>query len=152
MKASAWTDDRVGRLKTLWLAGQSADAIARHLAHGITRNAVLGKVRRLGLSTGRQAGVASLAKVQPAPAPRLRLPASGAPVTASASSPEPGPATLQSVGRADCRWPLGDPRALDFAVCGRRVARGAYCADHAAIAYRPRRETPADLDRLAQLG
>ncbi len=53
MTASAWTDDRVGRLKTLWLEGRSAAQIARDLDHGLTRSAVLGKVYRLGLSAAR---------------------------------------------------------------------------------------------------
>ena len=53
MTASAWTDDRIGRLKTLWLAGQTAEQIALDLANGITRSAVLGKVHRMGLSAGR---------------------------------------------------------------------------------------------------
>ena len=53
MTASAWTEDRVGRLKTLWHEGQTAEQIARDLANGITRCAVLGKVYRMGLSAGR---------------------------------------------------------------------------------------------------
>lgn len=47
---SAWTDERVALLKTLWAAGElSAKGIAAVLGHGITRNAVIGKVGRLGL-------------------------------------------------------------------------------------------------------
>ena len=152
MTASAWTDDRVGRLKTLWLEGQSAEMIARELAHGVTRNAVLGKVHRLGLSAGRAAGKTKpLAKVRIAPSQCVRLPSSGPEVIAHAPSPEIGVATLLSVGRCDCRWPLGDPLASDFSLCGRRVSRGAYCQTHAAIAYRPVRETPASLERLIRL-
>ena len=45
----SWTDDRVTRLKSFWLDGHSAAAVARELG-GVTRNAVIGKVRRLGLS------------------------------------------------------------------------------------------------------
>ena len=51
MTASAWTDERIGRLKTLWLAGQTAEQIALDLANGITRSAVLGKAQvRVDLS------------------------------------------------------------------------------------------------------
>ncbi|MEM1287632.1 MAG: GcrA family cell cycle regulator [Pseudomonadota bacterium] len=45
----AWTDERVEVLKTMWLAGSSASQIAAVLGD-VTRNAVIGKVHRLGLS------------------------------------------------------------------------------------------------------
>src|SRR5690348_2830003 len=44
-----WTDERVEQLKKLWADGLSASQIAAELG-GITRNAVIGKVHRLGLS------------------------------------------------------------------------------------------------------
>ena len=45
----AWTDERVEVLKKMWGEGQSASVIAKELG-GVTRNAVIGKVHRLGLS------------------------------------------------------------------------------------------------------
>lgn len=45
----SWTEERVGLLKKLWLEGQSATQIMRQLG-GVTRNAVIGKVHRLGLT------------------------------------------------------------------------------------------------------
>src|SRR3979490_543313 len=45
----SWTDERVELLKKLWSDGLSASQIATELG-GITRNAVIGKVHRLGLS------------------------------------------------------------------------------------------------------
>ena len=45
----AWTEDRVETLKTMWTDGNSASQIAKALG-GVTRNAVIGKVHRLGLS------------------------------------------------------------------------------------------------------
>ncbi|MBU2135314.1 MAG: GcrA cell cycle regulator, partial [Alphaproteobacteria bacterium] len=44
-----WTDERVDTLKKLWQDGLSASQIAKQLG-GVTRNAVIGKVHRLGLS------------------------------------------------------------------------------------------------------
>ena len=44
-----WTDDRVEILKKLWSEGLSASQIAAELG-GISRNSVIGKVHRLGLS------------------------------------------------------------------------------------------------------
>ena len=45
----AWNDERVAILKKMWLEGNSASEIAKNLGN-ITRNAVIGKVHRLGLS------------------------------------------------------------------------------------------------------
>ena len=58
----SWTDERVETLKRMWSEGQSASQIAKELG-GVTRNAVIGKVHRLGLSN-RTSGAA------PAPAPK----------------------------------------------------------------------------------
>ena len=44
-----WTDERVETLKKLWTEGLSASQIAKQLG-GVTRNAVIGKVHRLGLA------------------------------------------------------------------------------------------------------
>ena len=45
----SWTDERVETLKAMWAEGKSASQIAKELG-GVTRNAVIGKVHRLGLS------------------------------------------------------------------------------------------------------
>ncbi|QDL91953.1 GcrA cell cycle regulator [Paroceanicella profunda] len=69
----SWTDERVEELKTMWNEGKSASQIAKTLG-GVTRNAVIGKVHRLGLSN-RTAGAAK-DEVKPAaaaaPEPPLR--------------------------------------------------------------------------------
>ena len=49
MTVLTWSDDRVEQLKKLWEAGLSASQIAAELGN-VTRNAVIGKVHRLGLS------------------------------------------------------------------------------------------------------
>ncbi|GGF67565.1 hypothetical protein GCM10011402_19940 [Paracoccus acridae] len=59
----SWTDERVETLKRMWSEGQSASAIAKELG-GVTRNAVIGKVHRLGLSNRNDEPEAA-----PAPAP-----------------------------------------------------------------------------------
>lgn len=64
----SWTDERVETLKTLWAEGQSASQIAKVLG-GVTRNAVIGKVHRLGLAsrTASKPEPAKAAKDAPAP-------------------------------------------------------------------------------------
>ena len=64
----SWTDERVELLKKMWTEGQSASQIAKELG-GVTRNAVIGKVHRLGLSN--RAGSAA------APAPEKKTAKSG---------------------------------------------------------------------------
>lgn len=66
-EAGAWTDERVELLKKLWSDGLSASQIAAELG-SVTRNAVIGKVHRLGLS-GRAKSAAAPA-AQRATAPR----------------------------------------------------------------------------------
>ena len=46
----SWTDERVELLRQLWLDGKSASQISAALGAGLTRNAVIGKVHRLGLA------------------------------------------------------------------------------------------------------
>src|SRR5271166_6594664 len=46
----SWTDERVELLRQHWLEGKSASQIANLLGPGLTRNAVIGKVHRLGLA------------------------------------------------------------------------------------------------------
>jgi GcrA cell cycle regulator len=60
----SWTDERIDLLQKLWLQGMSASRIANELANGLTRNAVIGKVYRLGLSGRTKSATAS------PPAPR----------------------------------------------------------------------------------
>ena len=57
----SWTDERVETLKKMWAEGQSASQIAKELG-GVTRNAVIGKVHRLGLSN--RAGGADKAEAE----------------------------------------------------------------------------------------
>jgi len=61
----SWTDERVEVLKKMWGEGQSASQIAKELG-GVTRNAVIGKVHRLGLSNRASSGGGTKA-----PAPKV---------------------------------------------------------------------------------
>jgi GcrA cell cycle regulator len=93
----SWTDDRVELLKKMWGEGQSASQIAKELG-GVTRNAVIGKVHRLGLSNRNQGTTAKpVSKDKAAPAakpaeattPDTPPKATPAPEPAIAAAPEP---------------------------------------------------------------
>ena len=62
-----WDELRVDLLKRLWLSGQTARTIADKLGKGVTRNAVIGKAHRLGL-TGKQGSLRAALKGRRAPA------------------------------------------------------------------------------------
>lgn len=90
----SWTDDRVETLKRMWSEGQSASAIAKELG-GVTRNAVIGKVHRLGLSNRTEEPEAAAPSPAPAPEPVAReKPAAPRAVPQPAAAPlrpEPAP-------------------------------------------------------------
>ena len=74
----SWTDDRVETLKTLWGEGQSASQIAKVLG-GVTRNAVIGKVHRLGLASRTAAKPEPAKAAKEAPAPKAKAKAKSSP-------------------------------------------------------------------------
>ena len=150
-----WTDERVELLKKLWADGLSASQIAAELG-GITRNAVIGKVHRLGLS-GR-------AKTPSTSAPRPRKPRSsgqmirvsrpavrGNTALAYEYEVEPEPQlleipleqrkTLLQLNEHTCRWPVGDPGGGEFYFCGGDSTNELpYCSYHCRVAYQPANE------------
>ncbi|WP_298430008.1 GcrA family cell cycle regulator [uncultured Jannaschia sp.] len=67
----AWTDERVETLKRMWGEGASASQIAKELG-GVTRNAVIGKVHRLGLSNRQTADEAKAEAAPAKPAPKAK--------------------------------------------------------------------------------
>lgn len=150
----SWTDERVELLKKLWADGLSASQIAGELG-GITRNAVIGKVHRLGLS-GRAKSPSSST-----PRPRKARPAShmvrvsrpavrgntalaydyeaeAEPELVEAVIPLEQRRTLVQLTDATCRWPVGDPGSQDFFFCGGPTKEdGPYCTHHSRVAYQP---------------
>jgi GcrA cell cycle regulator len=159
-----WTEDRVELLKKLWADGLSASQIASRLG-GVTRNAVIGKVHRLGL-----AGRATTSRSR-TPRPRNRvshLPLRPTrvqyrthgntalkPVFMPVEQPTVAltivPSVVQELDvpsalRVDlldlrehmCRWPIGDPQDEAFHFCGRQKSHGiSYCEHHARQAFQP---------------
>jgi GcrA cell cycle regulator len=156
-----WNDERVDALKKLWADGLSASQIAGRLG-GVTRNAVIGKVHRLGL-----AGRATTSRmkshrprVRTAQAAKRGLMMRTRPPGGVANSPlkslyladtEPyvPPAEelviplnerkyIQTLTESCCRWPIGDPQQPDFHFCGKKKIPGLpYCEVHARRAFQP---------------
>ena len=91
----SWTDDRISSLRAMWGAGHTASEIALQLGN-VTRNAVIGKVHRLGLD-GRPSPIKGPIRIK-----------------------EKVEKKMGFLGLTDkmCKWPLGDPRQPDFHFCG----------------------------------
>jgi GcrA cell cycle regulator len=149
----AWNDERVELLKKFWAEGLSASQIASKMG-GVTRNAVIGKVHRLGLS-GRAAPAKpqrgcdtpgySAEPAQPAVFARKAIetiidePEFVAPVILTGGDMT----TVATLKGNMCKWPIGDPAKDDFHFCGQSAPSGKpYCSYHAHIAFQPAQRRP----------
>jgi GcrA cell cycle regulator len=156
MTVLTWSDERVEQLKKLWESGLSASQIAAELGN-VTRNAVIGKVHRLGLS-GRAKSPAATAPRQRKPRPAPHMMRVSRPVSRGNTALahafefeiEPDPIAYDNVvpmsqrlsllelNEATCHWPVGDPASPDFFFCGGKALSGLpYCVQHSRIAYQP---------------
>lgn len=107
MSGGEWTPERIAALIALWSDELPTSEIGRRL--GITKNAVIGKVHRLGL-------------------PKRRTPP---------ERPEPSQVIRLNELRAGmCSWPMGDPGDDAFHFCGDHAVAGKpYCGRHCEVAY-----------------
>lgn len=147
----SWTDERVEQLKSLWTEGLSASQIARALG-GVTRNAVIGKVHRLGLA-GRATPSARVERPRLPMAPKIstRVYQPEPPVVEEepVTLADGSHATVLTINDRMCRWPIGDPSENEFHFCGRNPKGGSpYCEAHARKAYQPQQQR-RDRGRMA---
>lgn len=134
---TTWNDERVGTLKRLWAEGLSCSECADRIG-GVTRNAVIGKVHRMGLP-GRATLKRKHPKARKSPCRRhLETLPVDIPPPAIAEQPIPlhQRRTVDTLEANDCRWPVGDPQEADFHFCGARKLPGLpYCECHARRAF-----------------
>lgn len=169
-----WTKETVDTLTFLW-RDHNWSATQLAALFGCTRNAVIGKVTRLGLCrTSRSLPLKPIGVSAPRPQPfikprqlrpsviiaeakkRAELPVAELP-------PEPAPpiagapVTLFDRQEHQCRWPLGDPSSPEFRYCGafRDLDSAPYCQPHRIIAYGPgtpsEREAAPGLNKRSHL-
>lgn len=96
----SWTDERVEQLKAMWIEGRSASQIAKALG-GVTRNAVIGKVHRLGLSNRVGAKPETEAEVEVAPAVAETPAAAPEPEAEPDAPPAPAAAPAETASEPD---------------------------------------------------
>ena len=151
MSIETWTAERVEQLRNYVVNGLSCSEIATEI--GVSRNAVIGKIHRLGLCPVRAPGGVSGRSCPPrsrreraaTPRPLLQVwLCDGARVAAAtpAGPVQSGqPRALLELTKGQCRWPLGeaaDDCSADLVFCGNEAIAGlSYCAGHARMAYRP---------------
>jgi GcrA cell cycle regulator len=143
--APTWTDERLELLKGHFAAGLTCRQIAAEI--GVSRNAVIGKLSRLGLTRDKPPGGGEPRQKRPRErrgrsVPRLQyemlrqvydeaaVPLSGAAVVSEHRC------TLFELSKERCRWPV-NAEAEDFSFCGNTPMAGMpYCSGHTRLAYR----------------
>ncbi len=165
---AGWTLDRESLVEKLWTVdGLSASQIAARLGGGVTRNAVISKVHRMGL-VKRSPAVQTYEMRQRTREPKLpfrptkvlrRAPIKFGKATEArpvATPPVVTPAPvfvdlpalridLLDLRDQHCRWPLGgNPGDEGFHFCGQdRDGKLPYCGKHANAAYQPISRRPS---------
>lgn len=144
-----WTEERIGLMRQMWLRGQSSGEIGHVL--GVSRNAVIGKLGRLGLLGNRRRHVPSMPEREPPDQDVLRAAhlLTYPPLTPFPLLPAPAaaPLVITSITDGMCRWPTGGGGREPYYFCGEPVTHraepraggyamlSAYCARHHAVAY-----------------
>lgn len=166
---SPWTDEAVQILRNMQSAGRSASEIAealRSAAKGfrrsVTRNAVLGKMHRLGLSEPKRPPPEEALKAKPAakpapkpvrektvmrPMPKPVLPDPGSFIDKNGCFDLPTDGNgvhFQEISNGKCRWPLGDERDIEsFRFCGEACPQEArYCSGHTRLSVGSQHRAP----------
>ena len=135
-----WTTERIALLKSYVSAGLSCAQIAGEI--GVTRNAVIGKLNRLGLSRGRSPAAPRPRSVISSQRPRvliqrlaLQARFESEPIATDIVSAEP--CSLLDLAPRKCRWPISASDTAAFEFCGNITVDGmSYCAGHVRMAYR----------------
>lgn len=152
MMQPPWTAEETQTALKGWYEGLSASQIARQIKR--TRNAVIGKLHRIG------APKRAAAHITPRPnnpygrrghprraleafkAPKLKpMPVKALHADLSAIAalfPVDPTLDVLRLNTLTCRYPIGDPKEAGFTFCG-RTCGGVYCRDHLRLAYEPNR-------------
>jgi GcrA cell cycle regulator len=155
MSGKLWTKERETRLRELHAQHLSPREIAARL-RGTDRNAVIGKLHRMGLKVprrqkpkqttpqksgpqivrlklrGRHGAFGAGLEVRDAPSLLPMMPDGSNVSTAQRR-------TLLQLNNSVCKWPFGEPQLRDFFFCGGDAVDGKpYCLEHCGLAYKAR--------------
>jgi GcrA cell cycle regulator len=147
-----WTDERCDWLRALSARGLSCSQIAAEMGEGLTRNGVIGKQHRMGISNiqmltpeqqaARRADVAERrSQRQAARVLHFKLrPTKRAPLPEGdmGEKIEMQPCTFWELTSETCRWPIAETLDSRWNYCGATSVDGLpYCRGHCRMAYRP---------------
>lgn len=123
-----WTPLRIEVLRRMWHENYTTQQIADEL--GTTKNAIIGKLGRLGLRAGTLPASAVVKDphriVRKQQRREHRKSVATTPVVVDLGPPPPdGGYTLMDLPPKRCKWPVGDK------FCGQPMAQGSYCGQHA---------------------
>ena len=153
---ATWTAERVEQLKSCFDAGLTCSQIAGEI--GVSRNAVIGKMNRLGLSRQRSVRAGAPAAKRAADRNRggnvtrlfsqhrilMQLPPEPQEQSAVVSIHDGRGCSLLDLSPGNCRWPISEPGARDFCFCGNQQVEGLpYCVGHARMAYKSAARSPS---------
>lgn len=127
----SWTKECEALLEKLWAEGYSANQIANTIG-APSRNAVIGKVNRMGLPSR-----VTLHQTQRAP---RSVESNVLPFLPSRVTDIPEPSdefncSIVQLKDSSCCYPHGDPGDADFHYCGAKKVYRSLCAYHAALCY-----------------
>ena len=143
-----WTDAEIETARAMQLDGKSFSEIG--CALGRSRSSVGGMLHRHGFALGVERKVpAKYTKPVRLPKPRAKRECVRLVEPPPCARANGEPVTILNVGAGECRWPIGDVGDPGFRLCGHKVARGAYCAYHAKIAYMPPKRKNMDASKVA---
>lgn len=158
-----WTEANLATLRQLWTEGASYSAIAKVIGGGLTRSAVAGKVRRIGLpyrKDPKDSTAAYINRIQQArkraqaarrravvfipnkviKPTKVELLRTELALIAALPPTEPG-LSIQTIRENQCRYMNGDPQS-DGTLCGRNTASGSWCSQHRKLVYQPSKAKP----------
>jgi GcrA cell cycle regulator len=144
---STWNPERIAQLRSCAGAGLTCSQIAAEI--GVSRNAVIGKMNRLGLSRAKSARATEPARQRAAWRPKsdnvTRLFSQRRILMRLPPEPPAPPETIRNgngcslleLSPGKCRWPINEPGAADFCFCAHQQVEGLpYCVGHARVAYK----------------
>lgn len=124
-----WTEERVENLRAFWALGLSAGQIATKLGD-TTRNAVIGKVHRLGLPE-RKSYTRPVKRRHKTQKIKIEINVGGQPVSRQIP--------LADLELNECRWIIGE--GYPYLCCGHsKHGDSLYCKHHTARATKPETE------------
>ena len=139
-----WSKKEVEKLCKLWEEGLSGSQIAVRLGTGKTRNAVIGRVHRMGLSSRTSEPTlrhsARRAAPPPKPKPKPVVPFEAPPPIVKDGSY----VTIMSIRANQCRWPVDGPDTDEIYFCGNTPdgpdengVASSYCKAHRQLGTQP---------------